>query len=76
MSLTKEMDRSTYRPVQVDRCASCNDLIEMISASDAAELADVTVRAIYRWAEAVSPDAVGPISHQVIASGGGTVKIE
>ena len=28
VSLTKEMDRSTYRPVQVDWCASCNDLVE------------------------------------------------
>src|SRR5438874_2055025 len=46
------MDRSTSRLVQVDWCASCNDLVEMISASDAAEVADASVRAIYRWAEA------------------------
>ena len=33
-------------------CASCSALVEMISAREAAEMADASVRVIYCWAEA------------------------
>ena len=32
-------------------CRRCNDLVEMVSAREAANLADATVRSIYRAAE-------------------------
>ena len=33
-------------------CGRCGDVVEMITAREAANLADATLRSIYRWAEA------------------------